>query len=607
MLLQPLTALMAPGRATLPLQGQASNHGQKADDLEAFARPCLLAAHWLASAPHAAEALNRDQTATWFRHGLLLGTNPASKEYWGPTANHHQHTVEMCALTLCFQIAPKWLWQPLDKREKEQILTWLATIRGAGLHRNNHVFFNIMTLAFLEQEGHGRAADRSTSRYLLDLLEGMAMGGGWFIDGMNETVDYYNAYAFHYYGLWWSKLYGHHDPRRSARWKEWAAAFLKDYLHFFAASGENPPFGRSICYRFAATAPFALAEFAGISALPPGQARNACSKNLDFFLKHPIGQAQHALSLGWTDEFPTIAEAYSCAGSTYWAAKGFAPLLLPSAHKFWTEKSELLPAERNNFVRAISSASLVVRSHDGDVEVLNNGNGICVANTKFGVWKWGKLSYRTGFGFETSPDENKYPLDAALTAEFSNGSVMGRHQCQPIEVTASHCGSAYGLGDRFSQNHIGVETRIWFKEGWHLQWHRVAACNEATLRLGTYSLPVEGPDKLKVSISENFAWLDNGNRIVAIQSLKSFDRIAQHSSDPQKRSHLLSRQSALLTAERKIAVGTHDLLALTWAGRSGGPVLPWKLLHSKIGELTLEHPSAGIWKISNDALPSFAI
>ena len=83
-------------------------------------------------------------------------------------------------------------------------------------------------------------------------------------------------------------------PTRSAptRWKDWAAAFLKDYMHFFAASGENPPFGRSICYRFAASAPFGLAEFCGVSAIPPGQARRICTRNLDFFLRHPIQQEQ---------------------------------------------------------------------------------------------------------------------------------------------------------------------------------------------------------------------------------------------------------------------------------------------------------------------------
>jgi hypothetical protein len=245
-LLEPLSKLMKDGKADLPLRGQPSNHGPQADRLESFARPCLLAAHWLASEPTAGEKLSRSQIAEWFRQGLVIGTTPGSAQYWGPTANHHQHTVEMAALTLALQAARSHLWDPLTKTERDQVARWFASIRGAGLHRNNHMFFNVMTLAFLTQEGYGRQADMPVMRHLLDVIESMAVGGGWFIDGMNETVDYYQAYAFHYYGPWWAKLYGHSDRKRANRWKNWLEEFLEDYVHFFATSGENPPFGRSM-------------------------------------------------------------------------------------------------------------------------------------------------------------------------------------------------------------------------------------------------------------------------------------------------------------------------------------------------------------------------
>ena len=246
----------------------------------------------------------------------------------------------MTALTLALQMARPSLWEPLSKSEREQVARWFASIRGAGLHRNNHMFFSVMTLAFLNQEGFGRSSDAPVMRHLLDVLESMALGGGWFIDGMNETVDYYQAYAFHYYGPWWAKLYGHADPKRAQRWKDWTGQFLKDYIHFFAASGENPPFGRSQCYRFAATAPFGVAEFCGVSAIPTGPGPASLHAQPGFFLRRGVLQKQGALSLGWIDEFPEITEAYSCAGSPYWAAKAFAPLLLSSEHRFWQAKEE---------------------------------------------------------------------------------------------------------------------------------------------------------------------------------------------------------------------------------------------------------------------------
>src|SRR5512138_1427790 len=127
-LLQPLAALMRPGKADLPLRGPASNHGVQADRLESFARPCLLAGHWLASEPQEEEKLSSQEIAEWFRRGLVLGTDPASPEYWGPTANHHQHTVEMAALTLAMQAGRGWLWEPLDRAERDQVARWLGTV-----------------------------------------------------------------------------------------------------------------------------------------------------------------------------------------------------------------------------------------------------------------------------------------------------------------------------------------------------------------------------------------------------------------------------------------------------------------------------------------------
>jgi hypothetical protein len=602
-LLVPLATLMKPDKAGLLLRGQASNHGAQADRLESFARPCLLAAHWLVSEPGLDEKLSRDEVAAWFRHGLVLGTDPSSPESWGPTANHHQHTVEMAALTLALQIARTSLWEPLSKPEREQVANWFASIRGAGLHRNNHMFFSVMTLAFLNQEGFAHSSDAPVMRHLLDVLESMALGGGWFIDGMNETVDYYQAYAFHYYGLWWSRLYGYTDPKRARRWKDWSRQFLKDYIHFFAASGENPPFGRSQCYRFAASAPFGLAEFCGVVAISPGQARRVCTRNLNFFLRrHPL-QEQGALSLGWTDEFPEITEAYSCAASPYWAAKGFSPLLLSSKHRFWQAKEEPLPSEKSDFQIAVPQAGLVVRGHDGEVEVLNNANGISVGNIAFGTWKWGKLSFRSGVGGEIAPSATRYPLDAAFTAEFANGSIYGRHQCQPIAVTADHCASIYGLGDRFSQNHASVETHLWWKSGWQFQWHRLVAYQPAIFRLGTYSLPLKDATHRELTITAGFGRATTNELGVAIQPLLGFQQIKAHQSNPERRTHILAWHSLLLAGETEKIVGEQHLMALVWVGRIDEERAPWKVQSSSEGKLTLRHPSLGEWHLTHADLP----
>lgn len=275
----------------------------------------------------------------------------------------------MGAVVLALEIAPEWLWNPLSQNEKDQVIRWLASTRGTAHHRNNHFFFGVFPLSFLLKHGHGRKSDAIAVADYMNQMERMALGGGWFIDGMNETVDHYNAYAFHYYGLWWSYLFKELDPERAKRWQDWSQEFVRTYAYFFAKSGEPIPFGRSMSYRFAATAPFSLASWLGITDLDAGMIRRLCSLTMNFFLSKPQNQSQGALSLGWVNPFEPIAEAYSCAASPYWSVKGLVPLLIHETHPFWTAPEQPIPSEKEDFEIALPQAGIAVRSHQGEVEL----------------------------------------------------------------------------------------------------------------------------------------------------------------------------------------------------------------------------------------------
>ena len=184
-LLAPLVQRMHPGAASIPLEGPASDHSEIADLLESFARPCLLASHWLAAQGGETLGFTREQVARWFREGLVAGTHPTADTYWGPVTNYHQHSVEMGALVLALEIARDHLWTPLSDAEKQQILSWMRTARGCGFHRNNHLFFGVLPLCFLIREGAGSPGDQNLVLRWMDILESMYLRDGWFVDGMN--------------------------------------------------------------------------------------------------------------------------------------------------------------------------------------------------------------------------------------------------------------------------------------------------------------------------------------------------------------------------------------------------------------------------------------
>lgn len=576
-LLAPLVDRMQPGAAFLPLEGVASNHGVKADELEAFARPCLLASHWLAAQGGEQSGFTRSDVAKWFREGLLAGTDPAKETYWGAVTNYHQHSVEMGALVLALEIARDWLWTPFSDAERQQVLRWIRTVRGVGLHRNNHLFFGVFPLCFLIKEGAGSKEDSTLVFQWMDILEKMLLGNGWFLDGMNETVDHYNAYAFHYYGLWWGKLYGDMDPARAERWREYSKPFLKDYSHFFAASGEQVPFGRSLIYRFAASTPFGLAHLCGVKALSPGMSRRLCTKNLDFFMDRLPGN--QPLSLGWTNEFPALAEAYSCAGSPYWAAKAFAPLLIDPSEPFWQADEEPMPSEGEPFSRVLPTIGMVVRSVGEEVELFNAESGICPGNTGFGTYKWGKTSYRTGVGFEVQSSDGEFPRDAALTAESETGVVYGRHSTHALKCADDEVAMAYVLGDKASLFAVQLETRVWWCGGWQLQLHKYDAHQRARLTVGGYSLPRDDPNHF-VNLQAVSGWATSGN--------------VAHSEG--NRTHLLAESSSYPILQTDWVEGEGMLVCLSYCGTKPAP--KWNVVSCDETGVLLKAADESVWEVS---------
>src|SRR5439155_2079371 len=155
--------------------------------------------------------------------------------------------------------------------------------------------------------------------------------------------------------------------------------------------------------------------------------------------------------------------------------------------------------------------------------------------------------------------------------------VAGRHQCQPVAVKTAHCASVYGLGDRFNQNHVSVETHLWWKAGWQLHWHHIVAHQKAKLRLGSYSLPLYDSKAETSEITEQYGYARETRNGIGVQTILGFKGLRRLDSDPDKRTHLLTWHSLVLLAETAWLSGKHDLVALTWAGKPSDESQPWSV------------------------------
>jgi len=608
-LLDPLLALAEPGRADLPLRGQPSDHGEAADRLESFARPLLLAAQVLASEPEGtvADGARRAKASGWFRAGLVLGSDPASPQFWGWASHYHQHTVEQGLMTLALRFAPEHFWEPLSDPERLQVLRWLASARGVGHVRNNHLFFDILVLEFLRWAGMEEPGDAAVIEHDFAELEAMYRGDGWFIDGMNETFDPYNAFAFHYYAPLWNHYYGERDPARAARWRAWTQQFLTGYEAWFAASGETPAFGRSLSYRFNGAAAFGAVLLDGGGPLPPGRARALVTRHIDFFLAHPITQEQGVLSLGWTDEFADLSEPYSCAGSPYWCAKAFIPLLLPPSHPFFADPEEPAGAARGDAVTVLPAPGFVLRAVAGEVELISAGTAINGGNLhRYGPWKWGRLSYRTRFGFTLGQSQGDYPIDGGLTAVCDGlGRRLGRHWTLPLEVSAERLQALYILGDKLTQTNVRVRTTVRWRGDWQLQVHAVDPFTPARLTLGAQALPLGAGEVPTITRFAGGLAASHGGLATLILCLAGWETagLEHHHAAQGGRRHLLTPDHATPWLQSPRLHAPLILMALVYAGNGPAPE-PWQVLSSSPGHLQLTRSDGEVWTVADPELPT---
>jgi hypothetical protein len=177
----------------------------------------------------------------------------------------------------------------------------------------------------------------------LDRLEEFYLGDGWYSDGPTAQRDYYIPFGMHFYGLVYAKLAGRDDPERARRFRERAAAFAHDFVHWFAADGAALPFGRSLTYRFAQGGFWGALAFADVEALPWGVVKGLVLRHLRWWTRRPIYQPDGALAIGYGYPNLNMAEQYNSPGSPYWALKFFLPLALPEEHPFWQAEEAPMP------------------------------------------------------------------------------------------------------------------------------------------------------------------------------------------------------------------------------------------------------------------------
>lgn len=387
-LIEPLKKYYSKTRAWLNLGATSAHYPDISAWVEGFSRPLWGLGSYLAHS-------GNEEWEQIYLQGLLSGTDPESREYWGDCVPYDQKLVEMAAIAYTLLWTGEKFTGRMTEQQKNNLFSWLSQINHNPCHNCNWKFFHILVNVALKKAS--REYDQKGMEESLGFIDECYVGNGWYIDGTNGQADYYIPFAMHFYGLVYAVFMKDSNPERCQRYLDRAEKFGKDFVYWFSEEGGAVPYGRSLTYRFAQASFYSACVMAGIEPLPLGIMKGIIVRHLKYWLSKPIFDHDGVLTIGY--EYPNLsmAESYNAPGSPYWALKIFACLTLSESHDFW--KAEPLPLPETEKLKSFPEANHIVqRTKDGHAVLFPLGLQAGHVHTHMEE-KYSKFAYSSKFGF----------------------------------------------------------------------------------------------------------------------------------------------------------------------------------------------------------------
>lgn len=484
--IRPLKSLYSKRHAFLHAGNTGVHYGEKSARMEGFARVLWgLGPLWSADNSRLPDEVQKE-IAEWlcrYREGLVHGTTPSDEEYWGDIFDYDQKMVEVAAIVFSIAINPQSLWRDFSEEERDNLYRWLNQINDYDMPKNNWRYFRILTNMTFRLLGLSWNEDKVNEDF--ELIESFYTGDGWYCDGEPSQIDYYVAFAIHYYGLIYAKLMEETEPERCRILKERSTKFFYDYVYWFANDGAELPFGRSLTYRYAHGGPFAAMAYAGLD-LDYGFLKNLVLRNLEFWMSKPIFDNFGVLSIGYGYPNITMSENYNGNGSPYWCNKVFLILGLDEEHSFWRAQAKEYPYEKRKY---LAHARMII-THDENQHILAYVTGQhAVKDHGQGPAKYEKFVYSNQLGFSvsrgTSLEEGAFDNTLAFSRKGENRYCM-RNGFEDFYGEEKFLTVSYR-----PMNGVKVKSTVVPCSPWHVRIHQIENEEEIEIADGGFSLPQE--------------------------------------------------------------------------------------------------------------------
>ncbi|WP_062527415.1 DUF2264 domain-containing protein [Demequina rhizosphaerae] len=420
--------------------------GRRIAGLEGFARSALLGSFLHHDDPDA-----REREVARLVRAIAAGTDPGSPERWPHPAETGQVLAEMGGLALALRVLGAWDRDAWPANVRDRYVAYLHRAAEVPVPPNN---WRLFRLAIMDQLRAFDAATPAHARVARDdatAVDALYRGGGWYSDGGDHAFDYYNSYAFHFYGPVMLHL-GATDAWGPPAWldrdtaRERLRAFVPELEALLDPDGRPVAFGRSLTYRFATAT--ALATAALLDAYPgnPAAAQARATACLRGFVEAPGVLRDGVLQPGWRGRDPSLLQDYSSTASSLWAGKLFAGLLLPAGHGFWGTADDAAPTA--------TSTRLLLQRGDTDVALYNHASSALQSPVDAALPEdafYGHLGYSSA----TEPIARGRHRD--MSVEIARGTM--RYRRGPLEATSRGPGWAASRAQLIATR-VGVPRRL---------------------------------------------------------------------------------------------------------------------------------------------------
>lgn len=557
----------SPGCARQIIPGPRSHHGRIADELEGFTRSFIMAGPWLNAADKPQFDLKGTtyDVAGYYRTGILNGTDPGHPEYWGEPYDFAQHLVEMASLAWSLYLSRDHIWESYSPAEQQQVADYLYRCTRVQYHPNNWLLFNVITNAVLKKLGMPYSQEQIDAN--ISACEHMYMGDGWFRDGNINRIDYYNAWAFHYYYLIYALLEGEEQSEAALRYQERAKQFVEVLPYFVGGDGAVPCFGRSMIYRFGFLAPAALGYRLESLDMPVGRLRTLFNMSLKFFFTREILTDKGHLSMGFLRPAEGVLEHYNCGGSPYWAVKALNILMIPQEDPFWTADEEPLPIHDGSFSIAMPAAGLLLTgdAQSGHVQLINHKS--YHDKDEYNA-KYTNLAYSSIFSYDSRAVYGSFNADSSLQWSEDGINFHQRWEMENLHCEPDFAASRYPLHKADPEGEALSFTVM--KDGLQIHIHRVTtSIDRMRLRQGGYPLGFDaGAPRLSGDDCLQIARIED--RYVLLSNLYGFDTLSPARPFHDQLNGVNTRHIQSITQRLDFLAekaGTYLLIAASYANR----------------------------------------